>query len=195
MAHVNSIEAYRSLSNKELSNLQEQVLADITANGPATRLDLSHRMSIPINSLSNPVLRLVEAKLLVESDYFNETTGKKAALLSLPSVNPFTPCKSYQRPTKKAVKAYAKDMSDLPTLQQQQQHASARNSCRYPDQTQVDTATQHIESITKPASKREQLFSHLLTTPFTKVTPGYYSNQIVLDNFIVTVQLTFQPIE
>lgn len=84
MSKSTSIAAYNELvKTKHFSILQEAILDSLKKEGPATRKELANRLNKPINSVCDPVLRLLEAGLLVQEETTCFETNKKINMLSV----------------------------------------------------------------------------------------------------------------
>jgi len=85
MSKATSIDAYRSLTKtNHFSYMQSHILQNIAKHGPATRKELAARIEKPINSVCDPVLRLIEAGKLIETEVTCPETNRKINQLSIP---------------------------------------------------------------------------------------------------------------
>lgn len=85
MSKATSIDAYRSLTKtNHFSYLQSHILQNIAKHGPATRKELATRIEKPINSVCDPVLRLIEVGKLIETEVTCPETNRKINQLSIP---------------------------------------------------------------------------------------------------------------
>jgi hypothetical protein len=67
-AHINSVESYYSL---KLSPRQEQIVKALKILKHATDWQLSHHLSLPINSITGRVKELIDAKVIIEDGVEN----------------------------------------------------------------------------------------------------------------------------
>ena len=159
MSKATSIDAYRNLSQtNHFSYLQSLILQNIEKHGPATRKELAARIQKPINSVCDPVLRLLEARKLIETEVVDPETNRKINMLSIPG-------------RKGPAKAQSKPTTPSPTT---------------PKASSVNLDAQN-SSLTAQPSNKELLCSAILKTQFQRVGDEFVA-QVIVNNLVMMVK-------
>ena len=74
---------FKDKTQAQISTLEAAVLSSIDVDGPATRLHLSKRLGKPINCITAPVKKLLDAGILIETEKVLQETGNRAWLLDI----------------------------------------------------------------------------------------------------------------